>query len=199
MTRRRLAFVVLLLGASHASAGELRGVVGIRPGPHEFASPLVDAVVMVEGPSVAAAPDAPHAVVRQRDHAFRPRVLAIAVGTTVDFPNDDPVLHDVNSGSPAKSFDLGLYDRGQTRSVTFDAPGVVALRCSVHPTMRATIVVHTNPWVAVTDTHGRYAIRDVPAGTYTIHVWHEAMTARRTTVSIPAEGVAPFDGQLERR
>jgi plastocyanin len=191
-----LLLVLLVVPAAHA--GELRGVVGIRPGPGGNAAPLVDAVVMMDGPTVRAAPDAPHAVVTQREHAFHPRVLAVPAGTTVDFANADPVLHDVNSASPAKAFDVGLFDRGQTRSETFDVPGVIDLRCTVHPRMRGIVVVHANPYVAVTDAQGRYTMRDVPPGTHDVHFWGEDFVARRVAVSVPERGVAQLDVQLER-
>src|SRR5262249_62150015 len=97
------------------------------------AGPVADAVVLIDTPAEAAPAGAPHAVVRQREIRFVPHVLAVPAGTTVDFPNDDSVLHNVVSSSPAKRFDLGMYPQGQTKSVTFDAPGVVAVRCNAHP------------------------------------------------------------------
>jgi len=195
-----MPWLVMLLTtlAVPAGAGAIRGVVGIHPRPGDVGAPLADAVVLIDGPTVPASADAPHAVMDQFDHAFRPHVLAIGVGTTVDFPNHDPVLHDVNSASPAKVFDLGLYDRGQTRSVTFDTPGLIRVRCNVHPVMGGLIVVHDNPNAAVTDAEGRYTMENVPPGTHPLRVWHDDFVPREVVVTVPREGLTQLDIQLER-
>jgi plastocyanin len=195
MTRRwRLGLVLLLAHAATASgAGSVKGTVSGAGG-----GPLPNAVVMIEGPAMAGTP-AGHAVIDQRDQTFVPHVLAVAVGTTVDFPNHDPMLHNVSSASPAKKFDLGMYDRGETRSVTFDQPGVVRIGCNVHPRMEAFVIVHTNPFVAVTDAHGTYTIAGVPAGDWQAHVWHEERAERRVPVVIRDGQVQPLDVKLDAR
>jgi plastocyanin len=192
------ALTVLLVGAMAgvtpaAGTGTIKGTVTTADGP------AGDAVVLVDAPPSPAPPGAPHAVMDQRNEAFVPHVLAIAVGTTVDFPNSDPVLHNVSSASPAKQFDLGMFPPGTVRSVTFDRPGVVAIRCNVHPRMSAFVVVHSSPWVAVTDARGRYTIGGVPAGTYAVRVWHDAFDERPATVTVREEVVQPLDVRLERR
>jgi hypothetical protein len=135
-------------------------------------------------------------IVDQRNHTFIPRVVAIPVGTTIDFPNHDDVLHNVYSASPAKRFDVGMYDQGETRSVTFDSPGVVHIGCNVHPTMEGWVFVHTNPYVAVTDAHGGYTIGNVPPGTYQARVWHERLAERSVPVTVTAGGVQALDVKL---
>jgi hypothetical protein len=132
----------------------------------------------------------------QQQEAFVPHVLGVAVGTTVDFPNGDPVLHNVLSTSAAKRFDLGMYDQGETRSVVFDRAGVVLVRCSVHPRMSGYIVVHSNPYVAVTDTHGSYTISGVPPGTYKARIWHEVLSGRTVPVVVYEGRVTPLDFAL---
>jgi plastocyanin len=195
-TPSRATTVLLLLASVSAAAGggTVKGTVASE-GPG--AAPLADAVVVIEGPSVPAPAGAPHVVVDQRDQSFVPHVVAVATGTTVDFPNHDPMLHNVFSASPAKKFDLGMYDRGETRSVTFETPGVVRIGCNVHPKMEAFVVVHTNPYVAVTDAHGVYTIRDVPAGTYQLRVWHEGRAERQLPVTVRDGAVAPLDVRFE--
>jgi hypothetical protein len=126
-------------------------------------------------------------------------VLAVAAGTTVDFPNEDAALHNVVSSSPAKRFDLGMYPQGETKSVTFENPGVVELRCHVHPAMSAFVVVHSGPYAAVTDARGGYTIAGVPAGHYPVRVWHETLAERETTVDVTAGGVQALDLRLEPR
>jgi plastocyanin len=113
------------------------------------------------------------AIVDQRQKAFLPHVSVITAGTTVQFPNNDSVFHNVFAYFDAKKFDLGMYPRGASKSVTFDKPGVVALLCNVHSEMSAYIVVVDTPYYAVCDREGRFMLKDVPPGQYTVHAWHE--------------------------
>jgi plastocyanin len=192
----RLHIALLVLSASLAGAetATVKGTVTAAP---EAGTPLADAVVLLEGPAVPAPAGAPHATMDQRHHTFIPHVMAVAVGTTIDFPNHDTMLHNVFSASPAKKFDLGMYDPGESKSVTFDAPGTVEIRCKVHPTMDAWVVVHTNPWAAVTDAHGAYTIPDVPAGQYQVRVWHETKGERRLPLTVQGGSVQALDVRLE--
>ena len=188
------AFVLAAaVGVGAADHGTLQGTVSTASGP------VADAVVLLATPAQTIAPDAPHAVIRQRDMKFSPHVLVVAAGTTVDFPNEDAVLHNVVSSSPAKRFDLGMYPHGETKSVTFDNPGVVEIQCHVHPAMSAFVVVHSSPHAAVTDVRGNYTIGGVPAGHYPVRVWHETLAERVTTVEVPADGVQSLDLRLEPR
>ena len=195
-TLSRATTGILLLASVSAAAGG-GAVKGSVVSEGTGGGPLADAVVVIEGPSVAAPADVPHVVVDQRDQKFVPHVVAVARGTTVDFPNHDAMLHNVFSASTAKKFDLGMYDRGETRSVTFDTPGVVRIGCNVHPKMEAFVVVHTNPYVAVTDAHGTYTIRDVPAGSYQVRVWHETRGERQVPVTVRDGAVTPLDVTLQ--
>jgi len=196
MRPRPLALlVVLALGTSaYAGGGAVKGTV--TTSDH---APVADGVVMIEGPALPAPPAVPHPAMEQRHETFVPHVLAVPVGTTVDFPNHDPMLHNVFSASPAKKFDLGMYDQGETKSVTFDTAGVVRVGCNVHPKMEAFIVVHPNPYVAVTDPQGSYTITGVPAGSYQVRVWHERLAERQMPVVVRDGQVQPLDVQLEGR
>ena len=109
----------------------------------------------------------------QRGQQFIPRVLAVTVGTTVDFPNSDTTFHNAFSLAPARPFDLGRYRPGRTRSVRFDRPGIVPVSCDIHSHMSAYILIFVHPFFAVTDDDGRYSIPGVPSGTYTLAVWSE--------------------------
>jgi plastocyanin len=193
MRPRPLALlVVLALGSSaYAGGGAVKGTV--TTSDH---APVADSVVMIEGPALPAPPAAPHLAMEQRHETFAPHVLAVPVGTTVDFPNHDPMLHNVFSASPAKKFDLGMYDQGETKSVTFDTAGVVRVGCNVHPKMEAFIVVHPNPYVAVTDRQGSYTITGVPAGSYQVRVWHERLAERQMPVVVRDGQVQPVNLQL---
>lgn len=123
----------------------------------------------------------------QRNEQFVPRVLAVTVGTVVDFPNNDLPFHNVMSLAPGNSFDLGRYPRGQSRSVHFDTPGIVPVICDIHTHMSAYILVFSHPFFAVTDTEGRYALSGVPAGTHALKVWSELGIANPQVVTMGSE------------
>lgn len=109
----------------------------------------------------------------QKNKRFEPHVLAIQAGTTVDFPNLDPIFHNAFSNFDGKVFDIGLYPPGQSRSVRFDRPGVARLFCNIHATMSAVVVVVATPYFATTKADGTWEIKDVPPGQYKLDVYHE--------------------------
>ncbi len=120
----------------------------------------------------------------QHGEQFVPRVLAITVGTTVEFPNTDTTFHNVFSLARARTFDLGRYPPHRTGSVKFDHPGVVPVFCDIHSNMSAYILVFSHPFFALTEPDGRYAIQGVPAGTYELRVWSELGTAESRRVVV---------------
>ena len=109
----------------------------------------------------------------QRNETFVPHVLAIRTGTTVDFPNNDRIYHNVFSLSPTRRFDLGRYAVGRSKAVRFDRPGVVRVFCDIHSHMSAFIVVFQHRFFVVTGPDGEYQLPPVPPGTYTIVGWYE--------------------------
>jgi plastocyanin/outer membrane murein-binding lipoprotein Lpp len=109
----------------------------------------------------------------QLDRDFVPRVLTVPVGSTISFPNRDPVFHNVFSLSETKRFDLGVFKQGESRDVTFDRPGVVQVLCNLHASMSAYVVVHQEPYATIADRGGRFLLRDLPPGRYRLLVWHE--------------------------
>jgi len=112
----------------------------------------------------------------QKNKRFEPHVLAASVGTTVDFPNLDPIFHNAFSNFDGKVFDLGLYPPGQSRSVRFDRPGITRLFCNIHSAMSAIVVVLTTPYFVTSAPDGTYEIRGVPAGNYRLELYHERST-----------------------
>jgi plastocyanin len=130
------------------------------------------------------------AVLDQRNEAFVPYVVAVTVGSTVEFPNSDRIYHNVFSLSKPKRFDLGRYPRGQSRSVRFDQPGVVRVFCEIHSHMSAFVLVFAHRYFATTDAEGRYRIDGVPPGSYTLAVWNDGAVRARREVRV--EG-APAD------
>jgi len=112
----------------------------------------------------------------QKDKHFIPHVLAIPVGATVDFPNLDPIFHNVFSNYNGQIFDLSLYRPGTSKRQVFDRPGIVRVFCNIHPTMSAVIAVLDTPWFAVSSATGEFQIHDVPSGNYVLHIFHERAT-----------------------
>lgn len=115
-------------------------------------------------------------VMEQKDKHFKPHVLAIPVGATVDFPNKDPIFHSVFSNYDGQKFDLNLYRPNTSRDVVFKRAGIVRVFCNIHPTMSAVIAVLDTPWFAVSDAAGGFEIHDVPPGNYKLHIFHERAT-----------------------
>jgi plastocyanin len=142
--------------------------------PLEFEQSRV--VVYLEGPGPAdSAPSNPAKFkIEQLNRRFAPDLLVVPVGSTVSFPNMDPIFHNLFSLSKPKSFDLGSYDQGESRDVFFPKPGIVEIYCHLHPNMAATIVVTPNRWYAKPDRTGQYQIPDVPPGKYTVVAWHKS-------------------------
>jgi hypothetical protein len=138
------------------------------------------------------------ATITQRGEQFIPAVTAITVGSTVDFPNEDPFFHNVFSLSRAKSFDLGRYPTGRSKAVRFDRPGIVRVFCDIHSHMSAFILVFGHPYFAVTDDEGRYRIPGVPPGTYTVAVWNEALPGESRRVTVPDGGDVEVNFTLGR-
>jgi plastocyanin len=138
-----------------------------------------------------------HVTMRQKDKTFSPHVLAIAAGTFVDFPNDDPIFHNAFSSYNGQLFDLGLYAPGSTKSVRFSREGIVRVFCNIHSAMSAVIVVLPTPYFATTIRDGAFQISNVPPGDYQLTVFHERATeatlsalGRRITVE-PASLALP--------
>ena len=124
--------------------------------------------------------------IRQRDETFTPRVVAVTIGSEVEFPNDDPIYHNVFSLSRVKNFNLGRYPRGDTRRVRFDRPGVVKVFCEIHSHMSATVMVFDHPWFTMPDDAGQFELPGMPAGARQITAWHERLGDTTVDVRIEA-------------
>lgn len=162
---------------------------------------LRDFVVFIDGPmeNLPVTPPAKPATVEtrrsvsQKGAVFEPHVLPVLVGTTVEWPNNDEIYHNVFSMSEAKPFDLDLYKAPTVKSVKFDKPGRVDVFCSIHSRMNCIVLVLENPFFASTDQNGRYAITNVPAGTYKLKAWHERVPAHTREIVVPEHGEVNVD------
>jgi plastocyanin len=160
----------------------MTGQVEVRLAPGAAAS---SAVVFAE-PLDRPAPVQPASVeLDQRDKTFLPGVLAVPVGSTVAFPNRDPIFHNVFSLSPPAPFDLGLYRAGSSKSRTFTRPGAYRVFCNIHPQMTAFIVVAPTPYVTVADAEGRYTL-ELPAGRYRLTARSDRAASASVEVTVGA-------------
>ena len=137
--------------------------------------------------------DPGRAVMDQRNERFVPHVLAVMVGTVVEFPNSDLIYHNVFSLSRAKRFDLGRYAAGKSKGVRMDRPGVVRVFCDIHSHMNAFVLVFNHPFFDVTDVDGRFELPALPSGTYTLVGWYEGETRVSSSVVVTPNAWAEVD------
>jgi plastocyanin len=171
-------------------AGDLHGKVACK-GVRDSADAVVS-ISSVPGKTFPAPKE--HAKMDQANLVFSPHVLAVLVGTTVDFLNSDAVLHNVfTPDACADKFNLGTWPKGQIKSYEFKKECAAALLCKVHPEMEAFVVVVPTPYFAVTKADGSYRIADVPDGSYTVKVWHPKLKATQKSVTVAGATAAEFE------
>jgi len=142
-------------------------------------------VVYLEGvPNALPGPLSIKPLIHQKDLAFSPEVSVVVKGTTIDFPNDDKVFHNVFSLSSVAKFDLGLYKSGESKSVTFNKAGVADIYCNIHPQMVAKVKVVDTTYYSLTKGDGAFKIDGVPAGTYPVVAWQPYGPEYRGSVTI---------------
>jgi plastocyanin len=202
--------VVLMLTVSPglAAAGKISGTVktnGLR-------TPANVLVYLNEAPPLSGHLLRVKFVMDQRNLEFVPHILPVLVGAAVEFPNNDKVEHNVFSLSRTKQFNLGSYKAGESKTVVFDKPGIVELRCDVHAEMAAYILVLKNPYFALTDEKGRFEIPDssdlnrigligtenLPPGKYFVKTWHEKLKTQSEAVVVPENGDVTLQLDLSR-
>ena len=174
---RSLAILSLASLPATTAAETIKGVLVLNAAGDARPAKKLDAsgvVVWLEPPTPAgqAAVAPKPSAVHQRNFSFVPHVTAVQVGTAVDFPNDDPIFHNVFSNFDGQVFDLQLYAPQTARRVVFRRPGIVHVFCNIHHSMSAIVAVVPTPYFAITDAAGRFEI-DAPAGEYRLQVWHE--------------------------
>lgn len=161
-------------------------------------SELTDFVVYIDQPITNLPASKPKTlqVITQRDAVFRPHVLPVQAGSTVEWPNKDDIFHNVFSMSESNPFDLGLYKDPEVKKVQFKNAGRVDVFCSIHSQMNCVILVLQNPFFASTDKAGRFRIENVPPGPYKLKAWHQRLPAEIKEITVPESGEARVDFTL---
>ena len=135
-------------------------------------------------------------IIQQIKKEFKPEVLPVLAGTTVEFPNNDNIVHNVFSLSKAKPFDLGYYKGKISKSVRFDTPGLVKVYCNIHPDMIAHILVLPTPHFVMTDENGKFSIPNVPIGRGVVRAWHaKSRSHPEQVISITESGIRSEDAK----
>jgi plastocyanin len=133
------------------------------------------------------------ATIEQRNRSFLPDMVLIPAGSTVSFPNLDVIFHNVFSLSAPKTFDLGNYSKGQTRTVTFPKPGIVLVNSRLHPKMSADIVVSPKSVATLAGRDGAFVLHGATPGKHTVVAWHKAAGFFRQSVEVGPSGAATVE------
>lgn len=172
------------------------GGAGKKPGKADEPGHLC---VYLEGDTGPVTPPVEHAVLDQQDRAFTTDLLAVLVGTSVDFTNHDRIYHNVFSYSEPQKFDLGRRAVDEKRTVVFDklpprGPAIILVNCEIHSNMHAAILVMRNPhWAVLPEAGGRFELKDVAPGTYTLNGWHGSLAPKPVTVTLTPGKTAHAD------
>ena len=176
-TRMRVLFSIIcvLCGTGTVYAQGSTIDVSIRDASGRAVSHAVVLAHAADAAGTSADAAAPRAVIRQQFQQFDPGVMAVRVGTTIEFPNFDRMRHHVYSFSEARRFEIRLYSGEEVPSVTFENPGIVVIGCNIHDWMEAWIYVTDAPFFAVADASGNAVLQDLDASAYALSVWHPGL------------------------
>ncbi len=166
---------------------DLRGAAMPTKSAKQEHGPYGRVAVWLE-PSAPIATTPTNAEMQQAGRSFEPDFLVVPVGSTVDFPNLDPIFHNIFSLSRSKTFDLGYYPKGKSRSVQFSTPGVVQVYCHIHADMYGVIIVTPTSWSAVPAKDGSFSVTGVVPGQYHLAVWQKTSGLTRKKLSVPGSG-----------
>jgi len=195
----RLGLLVALAAPLAAQAGgTVSGRVAIIEGDGGSAGDVAQTVVWLSG--VTAPPGIPsQAEMATEGKQFVPRLLVLAEGSTVAFPNHDPFNHNVFSLTPEATFDLGLYGRGQAKSTAFPRSGVIRIYCNVHAQMRGLVVVLQSALYTQPGADGGFRLEAVPPGDYILHAWHERAGEVNQSLAVTGQPQPPVMLNLDAR
>src|SRR4051812_20093856 len=195
---------VILLGAIAASSaraqGAVAGQVTILEKKGDQAEDLNHTVIYLEpagGPKGKLASTNTSIALQARQ--FAPSVRIVTEGSKIEFPNQDPFTHNVFSKAPQGPFDTESFGKNKTRDNTFKSPGVYPLYCNVHPKMMAFVIAVRTPYFTQANDDGKFSLEKIPAGKYTVHVWHDRGGEQTADLLVPATGLAGLKYELDAR
>jgi plastocyanin len=190
-----LIITILIYSINFSLAGDIKGKVKTKGMKHSG-----EVVIYIDKiPGKSFSPPKEHAKMDQKNLTFIPHVLPILSGTTVDFLNSDDVLHNVFTPEHcASKFNLGTWPKGEIRSYTFKEECTATMLCNVHPEMEAWVLTLETPYYTVSEKDGTYLIKDVPAGTYTLKVWHKKLKEQSVEITVPKDGSVTQNFELKR-
>jgi plastocyanin len=168
---------------SKPQTGSVRGKISVKNGGKSRGDHNGVVVYLENVPGTPPVPK-DHAVVRQREKQFVPPLTVVVKGTTVDFPNEDKIFHNVFSVSRPARFDLGLYKSGTAKSVEMKRAGTVDVYCNIHPDMIAKVKVLDNAYYTISSKSGEFRIDNVPAGDYPVVAWLPTGDEVKGTVTV---------------
>lgn len=200
MSTRRLSSLRLLLAAALLAApsaprpaGEVRGRVALALAEIDLASLGPIAVYLEPVDPRTPLPPVPPGLIRQRDAQFLPGFSIAPAGAEIQVLNDDEIFHNVFSFSGDNAFDLGLYPRGESRTVRLLHPGEVHVYCSIHESMSALILVVPTPYYTQAEADGAFRIGGVAPGRYRLRTWNATLPPIEREVEVGAGAGAPLD------
>jgi plastocyanin len=204
------AFAPLVLSAGLAlttpvtsplfAQGAVSGKIVIQERPGENTEDMTNAVIYLEpigGPKLRVSPTNTSIALQARQ--FAPRVRVVTEGSKIEFPNQDPFTHNVFSKAPQGAFDTESFGKGKTRDNTFKSAGIYPVYCNVHPRMTAFVIAVKTPFFTQASKDGQFTVDKVPAGKYTVHVWHDRAGEQTADLIVPATGLAGLKYELDAR
>lgn len=198
---RRSALLLVLLAPTLCAQGAVSGQVNLLEREGERSEDLADVIVWLDPTGSTRLRITPTtATIRLEGRQFSPRVRALPEGSKVEFPNQDSFSHNVFSKSPDGAFDTGVYPRGRTVSQTFKEAGVFPIYCNIHPRMTGYVLVLKSPYFTQAGDDGRFTLSNVPAGSYTMHVWHDRVAQDVTKpIVVSASGLGAGRVEMDAR
>jgi plastocyanin len=189
-----------MLSVAPAHAGTISGKIKLAnvsgPVANQAAGGKENVVIWLEGVHDAKPPETP-VKISQRNLQFAPEFAIVVMGQKVEMPNDDDVVHNVYSFTGTSQFNLGLYGKGESRTVSFDQAGIVDVFCSIHHQMHARVFVVPSKYFANSLPGHSFTLTDVPPGRYVLKAWHERSHMIEKTIVVPASGSVTADITLE--
>lgn len=192
--------IVASLSSVAGAQGAVTGRVSIRERPGEATTDMGNTVIYLLPKDARKLRVGPvKAAMAMSARQFSPRVRVVTPGSTVEYPNEDPFSHNIFSTAAGAAFDLGSYAGGTMKSTTFKKAGAFPVYCNIHAKMTAYVVVVPTPYAVVAGADGRWALPNVPAGSYQLHVWHERAPEVVQDVDVAPAGLADVATSLDAR